>query len=143
MKYDEKWKWGTDRFFPHEMSIMMRNALILMMALFFLTIFWPDFLIPREEPADPLNTPEHIKPEWYFVASYQGLKAMGKLFPATNFGSLGEISGILIQTLVLIAMMTVPFWDRKKPRAVWKKPLLLILSLIGIAVFISFTIWGS
>ncbi|NQS99008.1 MAG: hypothetical protein HQ591_11180 [candidate division Zixibacteria bacterium] len=143
MKYDEKWKWGTDRFFPHEMSIMMRNALILMMALFFLTIFWPDFLIPREEPADPLNTPEHIKPEWYFVASYQGLKAMGKLFPATSFGSLGEISGILIQSLVLIAMMTVPFWDRKKPRAVWKKPLLLILSLIGIAVFISFTIWGS
>ena len=142
MKYDENWRWGTDRFFPQEMSIMMRNTLILMMVLFFLTIFLPDLLIPREEPANPLQTPEHIKPEWYFVASYQGLKAMGKIFPANKFGSLGEIAGIGIQSLVLLAMFALPFWDRKKPRSVGGKPLLLILSLIGIAVFISFTIWG-
>jgi ubiquinol-cytochrome c reductase cytochrome b subunit len=142
MKYDENWKWGTDRFFPHEMSIMMRNAMILMIVLFAIVVFFPDFLIPRETPADPLNTPEHIKPEWYFVAAYQGLKAMGKIFPANIFGSLGEITGIGIQVLVLTAMMTIPFWDRKKPRSVWKKPILFALSVIGILVFISFTIWG-
>jgi ubiquinol-cytochrome c reductase cytochrome b subunit len=113
-----------------------------LIVLFILTIFLPDVLIPRESPADPLNTPEHIKPEWYFIAAYQGLKAMGKVFPANQFGSLGEITGIGIQALVLLAMFTLPFWDRKGARSVGKKPLLLILSLIGIAIFISFTIWG-
>ena len=31
------------------------------------------------EPADPLNTPAHVKPEWYFLALYQLLKYIPKV----------------------------------------------------------------
>ncbi len=131
MKYNENWKWGTSRFFPHEMSLMIRVVLITMTVTTFLVFFWPTLLMPPEEPANPLNTPEHIKPEWYFVAAYQGLK----LFPS-------DIIGISIQVIVLLAMFSVPFWDRKKERNIKRKPVLLTLSLIGIAVFIVLTTWG-
>jgi quinol-cytochrome oxidoreductase complex cytochrome b subunit len=38
------------------------------------------------DPADPLHTPEGIKPEWYFLPMYQGLKYVPELI---GFGAMG------------------------------------------------------
>ena len=109
MKYNEKWVWGTSRFYPHEMTEMIRNVLILLMVLSFLTIYWPGLLIPREEPADPMNTPEHIKPEWYFVFMFQTLK----FIPAKILFFDGEMLGILAFGVIGVLLILVPFFDRK------------------------------
>jgi len=38
------------------------------------------------EKADPLNTPEGIKPEWYFLPLYQGLKYVPKVVGIVGVG---------------------------------------------------------
>ncbi|MFC1477583.1 hypothetical protein ACFL6L_03845 [candidate division KSB1 bacterium] len=129
MKYDEKWVWGTSRFFPHEITEMMRNVFILLMVLTVFVVFWPGFFIPREEPADPMNTPEHIKPEWYFIGAYQALKEFKAVTVSNNLTILGteekqvtdpedilieisgEVQGIVFQVAVLMMMFFVPFWE--------------------------------
>ncbi len=135
MKYDEKWVWGTTRFFPHEVTEMMRNVIILLAVLTFLVVFWPGLLIPREEPADPMNTPEHIKPEWYFMGAYQALKEFTTIEISDSVEISGEVQGIVFQVWVLMMMFFVPFWDRgtRKPTEKYKaNKTALIISAVGI-----------
>ncbi|MFC1554726.1 hypothetical protein ACFL7D_08845 [candidate division KSB1 bacterium] len=114
MKYNEKWPWGTTRFYPHEMTNMMQVVIVCLAVLMFFTVFYPGFFIPREEPADPLNTPEHIKPEWYFMGSYQALKEFKTITISETLQIPGEIQGIAFQVFVIMAMFAVPFWERGK-----------------------------
>jgi len=77
-----------------------------------LVMFFP---APMEPPADPFETPEHIKPEWYFLSAYQGLKV------AEYFSFLGawapKVLGILIQAGGLFLLVLLPFLDRN-PRGI-------------------------
>ncbi len=58
-------------FFPHHVLQQTMVIFLTLAALVALVIFFP---APMEPPADPFETPEHIKPEWYFLAAYQSLK---------------------------------------------------------------------
>ena len=60
------------------------------------------------ETADPLNTPAHVKPEWYFLATYQSLKLM----PQDFLGVSGKLLGVLTQTVAFLVLLAVPFWMR-------------------------------
>jgi cytochrome b6-f complex subunit 4 len=44
-----------------------------------------------QDPADPLNTPMHVKPEWYFLALYQLLKYV----PPTVLGINGPMFAVV------------------------------------------------
>jgi len=134
MKYNEKWVWGTTRFYPHEMTEMMRNAIILLAVLTFLVVFWPGLFIPREEPADPTNTPEHIKPEWYFMGAYQALKEFKTITISENFEISGEVQGIAFQVGVLLMMFLVPFWEKGKRKP--NEPVRPNKIALGIAVIL-------
>lgn len=142
MKYDEKWVWGTSRFYPHEMANMIQVVLVSLAVLLFISIFCPGIFIPREEPADPMNTPEHIKPEWYLIGSYQVLKEFKTISigdPAKRVEISGEVQGIAFLVLVLLAMLSVPFWERdKQPPSTPKKPnkIALVIALFGIIFLI-------
>lgn len=50
-------------------------------------------------PADPLHTPEAIKPEWYFLATYQFLKYVPK------------VVGVLTVGAFIVCMLFWPFID--------------------------------
>ncbi|MFC1557678.1 hypothetical protein ACFL5L_06810, partial [candidate division KSB1 bacterium] len=138
MKYDKKWVWGTTRFYPHEMTNMMQVVLICTAVLVFLVVFLPGLFIPREEPADPTNTPEHIKPEWYFMGSYQALKEFKTIEISENFEISGEIQGIAFQILVLATMFFVPFWERgtRKPGEPKKPNKIAFAAAIAIILFL-------
>jgi cytochrome b6-f complex subunit 4 len=83
------------------------------------------------DPADPMNTPAHVKPEWYFLGLYQLLKYISK-----TAGAVLPILGVLVITFW-------PFIDRKpdKSRKSYRR------RAIGVAVFmivlIAMTIWGE
>jgi cytochrome b6-f complex subunit 4 len=83
------------------------------------------------DPADPMNTPAHVKPEWYFLGLYQLLKYISK-----TAGAVLPILGVLVITFW-------PFIDRK-PDASRKS---YSKRAIGVAVFmvilIAMTIWGE
>lgn len=139
MRYNEKWVWGTTRFFPHEMTNMIQVVLVCLAVLLFVSIYAPGLFIPPEEPANPTNTPEHIKPEWYFMGSYQALKEFKTISVGENFEVSGEVQGIVFQMVVLLAMFTVPFWERgkRKPTDPRKgNPIVMVVSGVGILVLL-------
>lgn len=60
--------------------------------------------------ADPFApVPPGVKPEWYFLAVFQSLK----LFPAEILGIEGEQVGIVIFGICALALLLVPFLDRR------------------------------
>jgi len=84
------------------------------------------------EPADPLSTPEHIKPEWYFLPSYQLLKYFE--------GRYGAMIGIFACSLPFVLLFLWPFLDRSKHRHPKKRPVSVGLGLFALlaAVFLGF-----
>lgn len=81
--------------------------------------------------ADPLTTPEHIKPEWYFLAVYQFLK----LVP--------EAVGVILPVLALIALTLLPFLDRNPVRHPRWRPAAMAAFGVVLILFVVFTIWGK
>lgn len=63
-----------------------------------------------QDPADPLNTPLHVKPEWYFLALYQVLKYI----PPKIIGIDGPVVMIVGVAIALLAVTFLPFIDKKE-----------------------------
>lgn len=84
------------------------------------------------EPADALVTPAHIKPEWYFLPSYQLLKYFE--------GTYGAIIGIFACSIPFALLLFWPFLDRGKQRHPKKRPITVAIGLIGLlgALFLGF-----
>lgn len=87
---------------------------------------WP---VGLDAPADPMVTPEHTTPEWYFLFLYEMLKYIPK-----TAGVLIPIGGI-----ILIALW--PFLDQKEDtrRAVRNRA---IVAAIAMLIIFGLTILG-
>ena len=83
------------------------------------------------EPADPMNTPAHVKPEWYFLGLYQLLKYISK-----TAGAVLPILGVLVITFW-------PFIDRKPDASRRSYRNRAISVAIFMVVLIAMTIWGE
>ncbi len=84
------------------------------------------------EPADPLATPPHIKPEWYFLPSYQLLKYFE--------GPYGAILGIIACSVPFLLLFLWPFLDRSKYRHPMKRRVSTGFGLLGLlaALFLGY-----
>ena len=83
-----------------------------------------------EEQADPLNTPPHIKPEWYFLFLYQALKLVPR------------IVGVLVPGIGVALLIALPFIDRGKDRTMRDRLPQLIIGLIVTVLIVALTLWG-
>ena len=96
------------------------------------------FPVGLQPPADQLNTPLHVKPEWYFLALYQLLKYV----PPSILGINGPMFAVVAIVLALLAVTIWPFLDKKADS---KKA--MRIRGIGVAVFvvlaITLTVWGE
>ncbi len=139
MRYnDENWPWGTEPFYPVQ---VIRHAIVVsvMLTIFLGCVFFiPWIFIHADKPADPLQTPLHIKPEWYFLAAYQTLK----LISTQCFGPWAKSLGILIPLLSAAAVTALPFLDRSPERDIRKRPFLFFGSIVFIAIVAAMTLWG-
>lgn len=83
------------------------------------------------DPADPMNTPAHAKPEWYFLALYQLLKYIPKT------------AGAVLPVLAIVLIMLWPFLDRKpdKSRKIYK--IRFVVVTIGLVLLVAMTILGE
>lgn len=112
-------------FFPHHAMTELIIAFGLLIVLTEMSVLFPATL---GEPADPLNTPAHIQPEWYFFFQFQLLK----MFPE-NFA-------LLLQLVMLLIMVFWPFIDGWIMRR-WNKPWISpCFGMAGLAVFLVLTI---
>nr|AIZ98093.1 cytochrome b [Microtus majori] len=109
------------------------GVLILLMAFMILTLFFPDILGDPDNytPANPLNTPPHIKPEWYFLFAYAILRSIPN-----------KLGGVLALILSILILSIMPLLHTSKQRALTFRPItqtmywilvadLLILTWIG------------
>lgn len=91
------------------------------------------------DPADPLNTPLHVKPEWYFLSLYQVLKKI----PAMVVGIQGKTLGVVIPIVLVGLVFLWPFIDSKpdaSKRVYWIRLAFVIFAVLAI---IALTIWGE
>lgn len=123
-------------FFPNHLLDEVIVVFIIFGILIGLTTFFP---APMEPKADPFVTP-HIKPEWYFLASYQFLK----LAEVLNF--LGpwapKLLGLMAQGAVILLLFLLPFIDKNKERHPKKRPIAVSLGIAFVLGYIVLTIWG-
>jgi quinol-cytochrome oxidoreductase complex cytochrome b subunit len=91
-----------------------------------------------QAPADPLNTPLHVKPEWYFLALYQLLKYI----PPKVLGIDGTVIGVMAPVLGVLLVLLWPFFDKKQDS---RKAMRLRAWAVGIGVvvLIALTLWGE
>lgn len=94
-----------------------------------------------EEKANAFTTPEHVKPEWYFLAVYQFLKVAAVVsFVSTEAP---KLLGIFAPGVGLALLFFLPFLDRGPKRPARRRPLMLLITVVILAVIIALTIWGQ
>ncbi|MDP2028580.1 MAG: cytochrome bc complex cytochrome b subunit [Thiobacillus sp.] len=83
-------------------------------------------------PADPLQTPTHIAPLWYFTPFYAILRAVPPLF-----GS--QFPGVVAMGMSIVLMFFLPWLDRSKVKSIrYRGPIykialaLFIISFVGL-----------
>ncbi|MGB2909830.1 MAG: hypothetical protein WBB55_04545 [Anaerolineales bacterium] len=83
------------------------------------------------DPADPMDTPAHVKPEWYFLALYQLLKFIPK-----SAGAVGPV-------IALILLILLPFIDSKPDKSKKSQRIRFYTVLVLLVISIALTIWGE
>ncbi|MFH1109404.1 MAG: cytochrome bc complex cytochrome b subunit [Planctomycetota bacterium] len=118
-------------FFPVHVAKEGVVAVLLLAVLVTLAV-----LAPWEigEPANPLATPAHIKPEWYFLPSYQLLKYFE--------GPHGAFVGILACSLPFVLLLFWPLLDRGKHRHPKKRPIAVGVGLVAVLAALFLGILG-
>ena len=118
----------TFSFFPDHLYTEIIIGLALMILLSALATIFPAAMGPR---ADPLTTPEVIKPEWFFYVAFRWLK----LFSGT--------AAILSMGFIVFVMFTWPFidgWIRRRTKfreaSVW-------IGIAGVLAIVGMTVWEA
>jgi ubiquinol-cytochrome c reductase cytochrome b subunit len=108
--------------------------------IFFLGIvfFAPDFgglflEPPNFEPANPLKTPEHIAPVWYFTPFYAMLRAVPPMFNS-------QFPGVVVMFGAIIVLFFLPWLDRSAVKSIRYKSAIF---KAAIAIFVvTFVVLG-
>jgi ubiquinol-cytochrome c reductase cytochrome b subunit len=91
---------------------------------FFVPTFGGLFLeTPNFEPAQPLSTPEHIAPSWYFTPFYAILRAI----PNPGLGALAMAAS-------LVVLIVLPWLDRSPVKSTRYRPLRWKIALAVFAI---------
>jgi ubiquinol-cytochrome c reductase cytochrome b subunit len=78
------------------------------------------------EPADPLKTPDHIAPVWYFTPFYAILRAVPD-----------KLGGVLAMGAAMFVLFLLPWLDRSPVRSIrYKGPLFKIALTLFVISFV-------
>nr|WGJ64233.1 cytochrome b [Trinomys iheringi]WGJ64235.1 cytochrome b [Trinomys iheringi] len=120
-------------FHPYYTIKDILGLLVMLMVLLTLILFSPDLLGDPDNytPANPLNTPPHIKPEWYFLFAYAILRSIPN-----------KLGGVLALAFSIVILALFPTLHMSKQRSMSFRPMsqcllwalvanLIILTWIG------------
>ncbi|MBI4865973.1 MAG: cytochrome bc complex cytochrome b subunit [Candidatus Wallbacteria bacterium] len=122
-------------FFPHHVLKDAVSIYCTLAIIYFLVVVCPWKL---HEKADPLVTPEGVKPEWYFLWTYQYIK----YFPQQMGAVSGKVVGILSSGLFFALLALFPFLDRGDERRPAKRKLILGVGFLALAFVLAMTVLG-
>uniref|UniRef100_L7Z8N7 Cytochrome b n=3 Tax=Dasyatidae TaxID=30469 RepID=L7Z8N7_9CHON len=111
---------NTDKipFHPYFTYKDLMGFFILLFLLTLLALFTPNLLNDAENfiPANPLITPPHIKPEWYFLFAYAILRSIPN-----------KLGGVLALVFSILILLLVPILHTSKQRSLTFRPITQIL----------------
>nr|YP_007625457.1 cytochrome b [Polypterus retropinnis]ADG95308.1 cytochrome b [Polypterus retropinnis]AEP19461.1 cytochrome b [Polypterus retropinnis]AEP19462.1 cytochrome b [Polypterus retropinnis]AEP19464.1 cytochrome b [Polypterus retropinnis] len=104
-------------FHPYYTFKDLLGFVILLLIIIMLALLSPNLLNDPENftPANPLVTPPHIKPEWYFLFAYAILRSIPN-----------KLGGVLALLFSIMILMLVPFLHTSKIRSTTFRPLFKI-----------------
>nr|AIG93739.1 cytochrome b [Monodelphis glirina]AIG93740.1 cytochrome b [Monodelphis glirina]AIG93741.1 cytochrome b [Monodelphis glirina]AIG93742.1 cytochrome b [Monodelphis glirina]AIG93743.1 cytochrome b [Monodelphis glirina] len=102
---------------PFHPYFTIKDILGLTLMLFILVslaMFSPDMLGDPDNftPANPLNTPPHIKPEWYFLFAYAILRSIPN-----------KLGGVLALLASILILLIIPLLHTSKQRSLMFRPI--------------------
>jgi ubiquinol-cytochrome c reductase cytochrome b subunit len=112
--------------------------------------FWPDvggYFIESNNfiPANPLQTPEHIAPVWYFTPYYAMLRAVPSLLNS-------QFWGVLVMVAAVVVFFFLPWLDRGKVKSIryrgaryksWLAAFVVSFLILGYLGVVPVTVWGQ
>lgn len=121
-------------FHPYYTIKDILGALIIIAVLSSLVLFSPDILGDPDNyiPANPLNTPPHIKPEWYFLFAYAILRSIPN-----------KLGGVLALVLSIAILIVIPLLHTAKQRSIIFRPISQCLFWILVADLFTLTWIGG
>lgn len=135
-KHPEYQEEDTIPFFPNYVILEVIVSFLVLALLIVLASLLP---VGLEEKADPFNTPQHIKPEWYFLWIYQFIKVPSLLIGP---GMLAGMAGIVIPAIGILLLFLLPFLDRKPERRPRDRKLAMVVTGLIVILFVAISIWG-
>jgi quinol-cytochrome oxidoreductase complex cytochrome b subunit len=126
----------TIPFFPNYIILEVITSYLLLAGLIVLATLLPTGL---EDKADAFRTPQHIKPEWYFLWIYQFIKVPPAIIGP---GILAELAGIFIPAVGIVLLALLPFLDRKAERRPRRRILAMAITGLILAILVALSIWG-
>nr|AJB43618.1 cytochrome b [Desmodus rotundus] len=124
----------TIPFHPYFTIKDILGFLMMLILLSTLTLFSPDLLGDPDNytQANPLNTPPHIKPEWYFLFAYAILRSIPN-----------KLGGVLALVMSILILATLPFLHTSKQRSMTFRPLSQCLFWLLMATLLTLTWIGG
>lgn len=121
-------------FHPYYTIKDILGLIFLLLLLTSLTLFSPDLLTDPDNYtlANPLNTPPHIKPEWYFLFAYAILRSIPN-----------KLGGVLALLLSILILIVVPILHTSKQQSMAFRPVTQALFWTLVADLLTLTWIGS
>nr|AYP57972.1 cytochrome b [Argya altirostris] len=121
-------------FHPYYTIKDILGFVLMLIPLITLTLFAPNLLGDPENftPANPLATPPHIKPEWYFLFAYTILRSIPN-----------KLGGVIALAASILVLFLMPLLHTSKLRSMTFRPLSQILFWTLVANLLILTWVGS
>jgi ubiquinol-cytochrome c reductase cytochrome b subunit len=122
-------KQESELFYPRQVLMDLSLTALLIIGLGVLCFFVPIELGPPANPADTQYIP---RPEWYYLPIFQWLKYW--------HGAASIVGVLVIPTILVLAVLALPFLDRGVERRPWRRPVAMgayafaLLSLVGLGL---------
>lgn len=131
MSENKKIEENSVPFFPDHLLYEAKVALWFGIGLVIIGIIGISIPVGLGDPADPMVTPEHTKPEWYFLALFQLLKYLPKTI------------GALLPVVLVLVIIVWPFLDAKPDKSKLTTRNRLIFAAVLVVAVIILTILGE
>ncbi|HWX49528.1 MAG TPA: cytochrome b/b6 [Roseomonas sp.] len=124
---DPKGPQDTVPFHPYYTAKDSVGMIVYFIVFAFLVFFTPNYLGHPDNyiPANPLSTPAHIVPEWYFLPFYAILRAVPN-----------KLGGVLMMFGAIAILFVLPWLDRSPVRSMRFRPIAKWLLLLWTANFL-------
>jgi ubiquinol-cytochrome c reductase cytochrome b subunit len=127
-----KSKEETVPFTPHATTKDLFAVALFLLLFAFFVFFMPDALGHADNyiPADPLQTPPEIVPEWYLLPFYAVLRAFD-----FNIGPIdSKLAGVLAMFASIGVLFVLPWLDTSKVKSMRYRPMARLFFIVFVAV---------